>query len=179
MEEIYTDAVALGALPDASAHQELWQRWLWGTDCNMEIEEELGDMNTAHLECLLLCVLESVNASPSIRVKEKLPRSPLVHLFDKPVAEYTLREVVDQMECLQLSWGEVVSNADVQDLESVLRALMARIGVIAHHAYAQTSPILDDPQYMTPLPVGDGTQMNIMSRKCIRQLCCMFFALFR
>ena len=39
--------------------------------------------------------------------------------------------------------------------------------------------MLDDPQYMTALPVGDGTQMNIVSRKCIRQLCCMFMAMFR
>lgn len=137
MEEIYSDAVALGALPDDSVRQELWQRWLWGVDCNMEIEEELGDMNTAHLLGLLLCVLEGIDASASLRVGERLPRSPLVHLFNKPVAEYTLREVVDQMECLQLSWGEVVSNADVEDLDSVLHALMARLGVIAHHAYAQ------------------------------------------
>lgn len=173
---------------------KLWRKWLWGTNCIDPGTEKCGDMNHMHVLGLLLCFMEEAYGPAAeadadadadanagcfsyLSVQQLLPTAPLVHLYgQKPIMEYTLRELTTQLECLQLSWGDVMTNCDWTDVEQVLKRLMARLGFLAHHAFAENEHLLDDPQYITQIP---GKQLFIITRKCIRQLICIFFSLFR
>jgi len=116
-------------------------------------------------------------SSHSDSIQQLLATTPLVHLYaQKPIADYTLRELTTQIECLQLSWGEIMSNCDWSNVERALKLLMARLGFLAHHAFNEEDNVLDDPQYITQIP---GQALFIITRKCIRQFICTFFSLFR
>jgi hypothetical protein len=159
---------------------KLWRKWLWGTNCIELGTEACGDMNHMHVLGLLLCFMEEAynveDGAQCSTVQQLLPSAPLVHLYaDKPIANYTLRELTTQLECLQLSWGEIMSNCDWGHVTTALKRLMARLGYLAHRAFPENDA-LDDPQYITQLP---GAPLFIITRKCIRQLICIFFALFR
>ena len=58
-----------------------------------------------------------------------IPHCPLVHLTVVPVRELSQRQLLDQLECLQLSWGCVMGAHEHLPLrcEGVLKALMARM----------------------------------------------------
>ena len=157
----------------------LWRQWLWEVDCVAPVTEACGDMNHMHVLGLLLCFMEETfyqNKDDTACLPHLLPGVPLVHLYaQKPIAQYTLRELATQVECLQLSWGQVLSNSDWEKVDELLKRLMARLGFLAHHAFPEKD-VLDDPQYLTPIP---DKQLFIITRKCIRQLICIFFCLFR
>jgi hypothetical protein len=158
---------------------KLWQKWLWGTNCIDIGTEACGDMNHMHVLGLLLCFMEQNYSleSSSSSIQHLLANTPSVHLYaHKSIADYTLRELTTQLECLQLSWGEIMSNCDWSNVECVLKLLMARLGYLAHHAFTEEDNVLDDPQYITQIP---EQPLFIMTRKCIRQFICTFFSLFR
>ena len=184
----------------------LWQKWLWECDCNAPPLEQCCDMNKMHVLGLLCCLGESI-APVAMAQKcinwEIIPDLPVVHLHPSiPISSFSLRELFDQLECLQLHWGPILSlyfqsqqkrsqpNADgcsttttttttattapTEQLENdsdedvdedgsssmpaspleIIKALMARLGVIAHHAYPTDGVVLDDPQHTTPLPIS-------------------------
>jgi hypothetical protein len=97
------------------------------------------------------------------------------------VESLSVRETLDQIECLQLHWGPVLSECGQGVAEEMLRALMARLGEIASHAYPvrEDGPVLDDPQHITPLPGAGGEGLGILSRKSLRQTICVLMALAR
>jgi len=167
--------------------EELWQKWLWGCDCNAPPLEQCCDMNQMHILGLMCCLGESKNSNNQSRCinAETVPGVPVVHLHPStPISSFSLRQFFDQLECLQLNWGPVLScyfqsvaTSDAEDEDEddhmsnnsndektaktnmmimhplqIIKVLMARLGEIAHHAYATDGPILDDPQHTTPLP---------------------------
>ena len=165
---------------------KLWKQWLWEVDCTAPATEACGDMNHMHALGLLLCFMEE--AYPSnitkrnddeivmISIQHLLPNVPLVHLYGpKPISQFTLRELITQLECLQLSWGQILSNSELEHVDELLRSLMARLGYLAHNAFPEND-VLDDPQYITQSP---GKSLFIITRKCLRQLICIFFILYR
>ena len=199
MEALYT-AAAAGDVPDRETREALWNKWLWGLDCNEAVSEKLGDMNACHMTGLLIACIESSISSGAqqgpaqeeggggsgndtagkTRISELLPRSPLVHLFSKPVEEYSLRELADQTECLQLSWGHILSNAEQAAVMTVFRAVLGRLGHLAQHAYEDGAGTLDDPQHITPLPLLAGPkELMIVTRKFLRQMCCTLLVMAR
>jgi hypothetical protein len=102
-------------------------------------------MNLRHVLGVLCCLEEArVPHTPFFIGKAMLPHTPVVHLYpDVPIASLTLRQLLDQLECLQLHWGPVLSGlmmtaekdagaANRPDL--LLRALMARLGEIAGYS---------------------------------------------
>ena len=156
--------------------KEIWMEWLWKTDCIAKLMEGCGDMNHMHVLGVLISFMEALEPPPGEQCLHVLLSSvPLVHLYQKPISSYTQRELTTQLECLQLSWGCILSHCDFEKVSETLRRLMARFGVIAHHAFPEKQ-VLDDQQYTTPIP---GSGMLIATRKYIRQMVCIFLSLFR
>ena len=131
---------------DDETRKELWKRWLWGTDCNAKPQERCCDMNEMHALGILVCLGESarpVAQYSKCLCEAMLPGAPTV-VFLHPtvtIGFLSVRETLDQIECLQLNWGPVLgasSSGDNNNNNNALqtvRALMARIGDIALHAY--------------------------------------------
>ena len=174
----------------AAAAAALWNEWLWGCDCNASPMERLFDFNEMHGLGLLVCLYERRGCDAACyNAPTALPGGPsVVHLFpDRPVGSLSIRETMDQLECLQLHWGPVLLHrTDDDEPLRALRVLMARLGELAHHAY----PIggeLDDPQHITQLPLCSSQHNNndeeevfgIVSRKTLRQAICILLALCR
>ena len=162
----------LGEWDDAT-RDALWHRWLWGTDCTARPTERCYDMNEMHVLGILCCLGESVRAQAELPCCERLVLVP-----GKPAATLTLRETLDQLESYQLSWGPALDALGHLGALAVLRALMARLGELMHHAYPMAEPDpLDDPQHVTPLPGDEG--LGVVARKSMRQAVCVLFALLR
>lgn len=171
MEKLYATA---GKWDDAT-REEVWNQWLWESDCNAPPLEQCCDMNQMHALGLLCCI--DALGNPALRIdKDLLPHVPVVHLHPAtPVLQLTLRQLLDQIECLQLNWGPVLSCAPemIQTLIIMIQTLMARLGQLASHAYPPDT-VLDDPQHCTPLQ-----QLLIVSRKSLRQAICTLFSMMR
>ena len=177
MEQIYN---RIGRW-DAETRNALWRRWLWECDCNALPIEQCYDMNEMHALGVLACLGEHaqpVGLYAHPLNAETVGGPAVVHLHPTmAVALLSLRETIDQIECLQLHWGPAIGDWGAQQARVVLRALMARIGEIAHHAYPiGLEEILDDPQHTTPI---EGSSLGVVSRKSLRQAICVFFALLR
>jgi hypothetical protein len=180
LANLYQEAVASRVFPSEKKFRCLWNEWLWETDCNASIDENCGDMNQMHIVGIFLALMESMMTDCDDFVEKMLPDIPLVHLHNKSISEYSLRELTDQVECLQLSWGQVLSHGDFETYYSILKKLFSRFGYIIHHAYpiaADLSKVLDDPQYITQIPSDE--KLYITTRKYIRQMVCVFLILFR
>jgi hypothetical protein len=183
LADIYVDATTKQEFPSEKSFQNIWDEWLWGTDCNEMIDEKCGDMNHMHVLGILLALIESMmhdkkGEEDNETMENLLPDIPLVHLNNKAISDYSLRELTNQVECMQLSWGQVLSHGDFETYYKVLKRLFARFGHIIHHAYPSVDNIvLDDPQYITQIPSTSG--LFITTRKYIRQMVCVFLALFR
>ena len=170
---------------DEATCKQIWLKWVWGCDCNELPSEKCCDMNSMHGLGILCCVREAVH--PVCMYEESLvdiiPELPSVHLHEtKIISSFSLRELIDQIECMQLNWGQIIANMDRSDL--LLRAIMARLGVIAGYAYptAKTEEgydgfVLDDPQHTSAIPPQG--KLSIISRKSLRQLICVLLGLAR
>ena len=55
---------------------------------------------------------------------------------------------------------------------------MGRLGQLARHAFSEQEAILDDPQYITPIPSSPDVYY-ITTRKYLRQMICILIILFR
>ena len=101
-----------GVPPDVL--DRLWRLWLWDTPCNAPLSEQCGDMNHNQGVGVLLCVaLSYEEPGEALTIEQLLPHSPLVHITTPPLAELTQRQLSDQLECLQLYWGQVVATHEV------------------------------------------------------------------
>ena len=78
-------------------YKQLWQDWIWGTDCIAPVIELCGDMNTMHMLGLLLSFFESLESEAQDTIHSLLPSVPLVHLYRKPISQYSLRELTTQV----------------------------------------------------------------------------------
>ena len=126
---------------------------------------------------MLLCVALSYEEHDTTQtIEQLLPNSPLAHITTPPVAELTQRQLLDQVECLQLYWGQIMEAHT--STAGAIRALMRRLGHLARHAFPMQSAtqVLDSAQYTVPLP---GGVMCIVSRRYLRRLCCVFLLLMR
>ena len=255
--------------------EDLWHKWLWECDCNAPPLEQCCDMNKMHILGLLCCLGESttiMNDSNRMMINENtVPDVPVVHLYPTtPISSLSLRELFDQLECLQLNWGPILSfylqrqqskticgvsstsnndndnnndddddddddhyddnsnddadeedNMATKDNENnnnnnmlaaplnIIKALMARLGVIAHHAYPTDGEVLNDPQHTTPLPPSfslipltfssnpttaatkqnnnndtnnnshSEIRLSVILRKSLRQAICIMYSLLR
>jgi hypothetical protein len=174
MENLYE---RVGRWTEQEAAQ-VWQEWLWESDCNAPPSELCCDMNRMHGLGVLYCVNLSKLPTQPIGLPELLPLLPAIHLHgSKPICEFSLQELMDQLECMQLHWGQIVGDI------APLHAIMARLGSIVSHAFVTTKPedgyenvVLDDPQHTTVMP---QQQMSIISRKSLRQMICVLLGLAR
>ena len=187
LERCYSVLMQTSTLP-TDIQARLWNCWLWGTAVNQALIDECGDMNLNQGIGVFMCVMLShtyAASSDDRCIVDILPHSPLVHLTKVPIHSLTQRQLSDQVECLQLSWGSVVGSHE--HLEGLCRRLlcllMARLGVLVQHTYSGAPTPLDAIQYTTILPASGGSSgeptLYIVTRKYIRQLCCMFVILFR
>jgi hypothetical protein len=178
-------------------YELVWKKWLWNTDCNALPIDQCWDMNEMHVYGILCALQEaSCPSSNAIQCKtsELFPEDEfedlaIIHLHEeKAIEDYSLRELLDELECLQLNWGKIIGALmEIHKLDLALytlKACLGRLGQIAHHAYIMEGQVLDDPQHITPLPdlilCGEQRQQYaVISRKCLRQSICVLFALFR
>jgi hypothetical protein len=165
---------------DDATRVMVWERWLWGCDCNAAPMEQCYDLNEMHALGLLVCLGEHLR--PSAMYTKRLDADTVggpavVHLHAQtPICGLSLRELLDQIECLQLHWGPTLNAWGPIQARTVLRALMARMGEIAHHTYPVGGAVLDDMQHVTPLP---DAKLGVMARKSLRQTLCVLLALCR
>ena len=177
MEAIYN---RLGHWDDAT-YDALWRRWLWESDPNARPLDACHDMNEMHALGILACLGEHTRAPPLLLREpwnaETLGGPAILHLHPAtPVAELTVRELFDQLECLQLHWGPALGEWGPALARCALRALMARLGDIAHHAFpVDDDGVLGDPQHATPV----NAQLSVIARTSLRKGVCLFFALLR
>ena len=179
MEDIY----ARLNLWDEREREDLMRRWLWGAECNAPPLERCCDMNEMHIIGILVCLGE--HACPVPLYHEALNKESaggegpdIIFLHpDTPIKCLSLRETLDQLECLQLHWGPTIAECGYEHAARILRAMMSRVGEIAHHAYPAEGQVLDDPQHTTLLPGSDG--LGVISRKSLRQAICVLLALWR
>jgi len=184
---------------DEETHGKVWNKWLWGTDCNAQPIEQCWDMNEMHIYGILCCLEESENPSSdicqyslvAILNESQYPELTILHLHgNKKLADFTLRELIDQIECLQLNWGKFIGSLlDNRQLDVaflLLKGIASHIGNIAHHAFSSDGDMLDDPQYMSMLPklhhheIGEfEVTYAIISRKALRQAISILHILFR
>jgi hypothetical protein len=188
MEALYTQLPAW----DEATRTALWERWLWESDCTAPPLERCFDMNEMHMLGVLVCVGEwhhpvSLYARGECIAPETTGGGDaitVIHLHPHtPVARLSVRETLDQIECLQLHWGPVLSECGHATALQLLRGLMARLGELASHAYPMEldgvvateaeaaaaadrakkkggvapppmKKVLDDPQHATPLPAA-------------------------
>lgn len=175
--------------------KDVWDKWLWNTDCNALPLDQCWDMNEMHTIGVLCALHESQNPSSNaiqcktneIFPEDEFPELTVVHLHeDKCIGEFSLRELLDQLECLQLNWGKIIGELmEIKKLDLakyLLKACLGRLGQIAHHAYEFEGATLDDPQYITMLPetlFQAERKFAVISRKTLRQTICLLFSLFR
>ena len=170
--------------------EKIWNEWLWGCDCNGLPSEKCCDMNRMHGMGILCCIGESVRPAPMYEESfaSILPETPSVHLHgNKAISQFTLRELMDQIECMQLNWGQILS--DMRDegtcSQGLIRAIMARVGFLAKNAFPTAKAedgyegfVLDDPQHTCMMPQSQGA-WSIISRKTLRQVVCVLLGLAR
>lgn len=154
LSEYYTSLADCGSLNESS-QKWLWDMWLWKTPCNQPLVDYCGDMNMNQGVGLLLCV--ALSHEPILDhqpISELLPHAPMVHLTSVPIHTLTQRQLLDQVECLQLCWGFVMgAHEDTEGrCADVLKRLMARFGTLVQHAYPHGSTVLDAIQYTVALP---------------------------
>ncbi len=190
---------------DRETYNYVWTKWLWGVNGNSLPIDQCWDMNEMHIYGILCCIRESVVLSSDANTYstneifpvEDYPDLNSIHLHpDKPIEEFSLREMIDQLECFQLNWGKIIGavldNDQLDLVQHLLKACMSRIGWIAHRTFQTEGCILDDPQYITPLPnlmvpsqnkkknqEEDSATYSVMSRKTLRQTVCVLFVLAR
>ena len=187
MEELYEKI----GLWDDQTRVKVWERWVWGSDCNAPPMEQCCDMNEMHILGILCSINETENPVDQFNhtLAEIIPDLTIIHLHPKPISKLSLRELIDQLECMQLNWGQVLDAADDKgDCLLLIRACMARLGQIVHNAFPTDGIVLDDPQHTSPLPQqistnsnnnDDGTSLSIISRKSLRQAICTCLSLAR
>lgn len=192
---------------DEQTKKKIWKRWIWETDFNAKPIEQCWDMNEMHI-CGILCMIreslvpceEFFKTTVQIienqgEEEEDSSRVDVLHLHPtKSVCDYSIREVMDQLECFQLHWGKVMSAISYETSFQMLKALMARLGMIAQNACRAEGAVLDDPQHITALPkISAATllassnenaeetckMLAVVSRKTLRQATCIFAVLFR
>jgi len=178
--------------------KSVWHKWLWNTNCNALPKDECWDFNEMHTFGVLCALREAeCPSSNAIQCKtndifpeDEFPELSVIHVQDeKCIGEYSLRELIDVLECIQLNWGKIIGalmhNKKLDLALYLLKACMGRLGYIAHHTFELEGQTLDDPQHITALPeliaCCDATkrQFAVISRKCLRQSLCVLFALFR
>jgi hypothetical protein len=138
-------------------------------------------MNKMHVLGIMCSLQESTCPVSQFHqpVSKIIPELSIIHLYPKPISNLSLRELIDQLECMQLNWGPVIGES-VQGSLILVKACMARLGQIAHNAYPADGFVLADPQHTTPLPASHvATSLSIISRKALRQVVCTCFSLLR
>jgi hypothetical protein len=141
--------------------KQVWEKWIWGSDCNSKPLEQCWDMNEMHIYGIMCIIKESIEPCLEYRLSlidivnedDKNEFLNVIHIQDKKkICEFSLRELFDQIECLQLNWGKVISVLQQNTVFNLLRALMARLGEVAQNAYEFEGEVMDDPQHVTMLP---------------------------
>lgn len=149
-----------------------------------------------HLWGILCCLREAAfpNDAYERTLPFLIPDLPLMHLYEHtPIANFSLRELLDQLECMQLHWGQIISLMGDEGSLDLLKACMARLGFFAHHAFVITDDesqpsLVDDPQHITIVPrtldhypsdLEPHMQLCILSRKTLRQTVCLLLCLAR
>jgi hypothetical protein len=139
-----------------------------------------------HCAGILCCVHEA--AAPVHMYQESLPEiipsMSAIHLHEnKRICAFTLRELMDQIECIQLNWGRIVACMREGSRE-LLKGAMARVGFLATHAFETPKTengydgfVLDDPQHICMVPPQG--KLSILARKSLRQAVCILMTLGR
>lgn len=163
---------------DPDQKQKLRQTWLWGVDCNALGIEACGGMSLSQtLGLLYTCTLEP---SPQT-VTDLLPNMPLLHLHVGPMQGLSPRELMEQLQCLQLAWTQVLSHTDHSVAQQILDAVASRVGALAQLAFEEGHASVEDcMEHMVELPTErPQNKFFILSRKTIRYLLSLLLALYR
>ena len=140
-------------------------------------------LNKTHLVGLLLA-RHSAACSRSERDPGSLEEIigsmyPLLCLFQHRVYDYTLRELRDSLQNIQLHWNSC-NAVEIANIEKAEDALFVRFGVLAARCWPME--ILDDQGSIEEGPsgwAGDNCTGVHMNRICIRRFLNVFIVLYR
>lgn len=168
-------------LPDS-----LWIEWLWQSapmqECSMDLM-----MNRMHLLGLLVARYRATrqrNSNTTLaHILQQQGQKGGNHnnrlwLFDGPVSRYTLRQLTDSLQNLQIQWNRWALFS-VPKMQDAIDALLHRFGVLA--SGSGSSSMLNSP-YDDPGSIekcsGDESKV-VLTRICIRRLVGTFLVLYR
>lgn len=186
-------------LPNPMLPECAWDVWLWKTDpqepCHIDML-----LNRCQAMGLLLARYRAVfqkrfwgsrntlaqhialKTSSSCEPRELLNTHRMLFLFrDKPVSQYTLRELRDEIQNLQLHWVE--HNAvDIPGIMEGVDALFHRFGVLA--SIPEKVDIMNDQGSIEDFVVfesdgGDNKKLFQMNRICLRRFINVFLMFYR
>lgn len=177
-----------GSLGQAMLPDSLWIEWLWQADPMQECSMDLM-MNRMHLLGLLVARYrasrQGSNNATLAHILQQGQKAGKSHnnnnrlwLFDGPVSRYTLRQLTDSLQNLQIQWSHWALFA-VPKMQDAVDALFHRFGVLA--SGTGSSSMLNSP-YDDPGSIekcqGDESKV-VLTRICIRRLVGTFLVLYR
>lgn len=137
-----------GPTPEEEAQQ--WEEWLWGCspaeDCSIQTL-----MNRSHLYGLILarqraCFLEEPGGGLAEILGLQAGDRNMLVLFQHDVSEYTLRDLRDAMQNMQIHWVDGGA-VDIPRIRDGLDACFHRFGVLSSQEFSEE--IMDDQASLT------------------------------
>ena len=189
IEDIWERRASGQPLPQPELPDELWYQWLWDTDPWEPYQTEVL-LNRNQLLGLLLAryrgaMQRRFHANMTITLEdylkvgydeEDMPHSAIgkVCMYDIPVCSYSLRELRDTIQNIQVVWTE----ADMCCMPNVMEAVNAcfhRFGVLASCVWKEN--IMNDQGSIEEFSAEH--RLLKMNRISIRRFVCVFHTLYR
>lgn len=174
--DIVEDDTSQEMLPDC-----IWTKWLWHSDATHECNMDLM-LNRMHLLGLLVARYRATrqknignsNASLPQILQQSQKANNRLWLFDSPVRRYTLRQLTDSLQNLQIQWNRWALFS-VPKMQDAVDTLFHRFGVLA--SGSGDASMYDDTGSIEKCP-GDSSRV-VLTRICIRRLVNTFLVLYR
>lgn len=173
-------------LGDRFPTQHLWHIWLWEADPEEPFKTEIL-MNRNQMTGLLLARVaasvdaarhESIDTVASIIRREyrtDWPHTFSINLTDAPIREYTLRELRDTLQNIQMAWVKFRIFETRNGIREALGSLFHRFGVLA--SVAAPDSVMDDQGSVEDDPGNEG--LLRLTRVTLRRFCVVFQILYR
>jgi len=151
-----------------------WEHCLWAGDATREVTPDCS-VNAVHLQMLLVARARwrlAAGVPAGAQLGDMLP-SRRASLLPGPVAQMTLRALLDALRCLQIEWAALVCAEPSESLYTALDVCLLRFGALADRAGdADTLDCEDMVEALT------GSQRRL-STTCVRALTAFFYVAYR
>lgn len=177
IEEAYAQYVKNEPLPEEFLPSNMWTEWLWGFNPEQHCGIECL-MNRSHLLGLLLARYRAIYQVQYQKSERTLldilgsSRDARLCLFDAPVANYSLRQLRDTLQNIQLNWV-LCDCTSIPNMKDAVNAIMHRFGTLA--LTGGDTLVMNDQGSIEDAP-GGALAMN---RICLRRFLSTLMVMYR